>query len=147
MCVCREVFVKSRTFHCENVRLFFGGLSSEGQVVGSVSFAGRLFLCGREGRGRRLGLCHGLLRGELGFDGVVLTESLRALGVTNFYAPGEAAVLAVQAGADMLFLSADPDAAAQGILRALQTGEISRERLDESVERILALKIASGLIR
>ena len=89
----------------------------------------------------------GLLRGELGFDGVVLTESLRALGVTNFYAPGEAAVLAVQAGADMLFLSADPDAAAQGILRALQTGEISRERLDESVERILALKIASGLIR
>lgn len=89
----------------------------------------------------------GLLREELGFDGVVMTESLRDLGVTNFYKPEQAAVLAIRAGADMLFLPADPQAAARGLLRAIETGEISRERLESSVERILALKINAGIIR
>lgn len=89
----------------------------------------------------------GALRTYLGYDGVVITESLRMTCVTASYKPGKAAVLALQAGADMLFLSEDFQAASQAVFKALDTGELTLDRIEESVERILALKILSGLIR
>ena len=89
----------------------------------------------------------GVLRQELGYDGVVITEALNMPAVTSFYRPGQAAVMALQAGADLLLLPQDLDAAAQAVFRALETGELTWQRLDLSVERILAIKIRSGLIR
>ena len=86
------------------------------------------------------------LREELGYQGVVITDSLRMGAVTTLYKPGRAAVDAVQAGADMILLSANPDAAAASLLKAVQNGEISEARIDQSVARVLALKIDSGLI-
>lgn len=86
------------------------------------------------------------LREELGYQGVVITDSLRMGAITTLYKPGRAAVDAVQAGADMILLSANPDAAAASLLKAVQTGEISEARIDQSVARVLALKIDSGLI-
>ena len=90
---------------------------------------------------------NGYLRGQLGFDGVVITDSLRMGAITGTFRPGVAAVRALQAGADALLLPAQLDEAAQGILAALKTGAVSEDRLNESVDRILALKIDMGLIQ
>ena len=89
----------------------------------------------------------GILRQEMGYDGVVITESLRMPCIVSFYKPGEAAVLALQAGADLVFLPADLSAAVQAVFRALDTGSLTWDRIEKSVERVLALKISAGVIR
>lgn len=87
------------------------------------------------------------LRGELQYQGVIVTDSLRMGAIRTLYRAGEAAVMAVEAGADILLLPYNADSAAAAILRAVDSGEITVERIDESVERILALKIERGIIR
>jgi len=90
----------------------------------------------------------GLLREELGFDGVVFTDDLTMGAVSQTYGMGEAAVLAVEAGCDMALVCHRSDnlkAARSALLEAVDSGRISMERLDESVYRILALKAAYGL--
>ena len=82
-----------------------------------------------------------LLRGELEFDGVVVTDAMNMGAVAEHYSSAEAAVMAVQAGADMILMPADFEAAYNGILQAVQEGQITEERLDRSVERILDLKL------
>lgn len=87
----------------------------------------------------------GYLRGDLGFDGVVMTDSMGMAGITAGYGVGEAAVLAIKAGVDLLSLPPNLDAAMDAVQAAVLAGEISRERLDESVARILRLKRRAGL--
>lgn len=90
----------------------------------------------------------GLLRQELGFEGVVCTDDLTMGAVSNTYGMGEAAVLAVEAGCDLLLVCHEADnltAAREALLSAVETGRISMERLDESVYRILSLKQEYGL--
>jgi beta-N-acetylhexosaminidase len=82
----------------------------------------------------------GLLRRELGFRGVVVTDALDMGGIVDYFDPGEAAVRAVLAGADQVIKSPDTDAAIAGVRRAVAEGRISAERLDRSVERILEVK-------
>lgn len=86
----------------------------------------------------------GLLRGELGFGGLVVTDALDMGGIVDHFDPAEAAVRAVLAGADQLLKSIDTDAAVAGVRRAVEMGRISLERLDESVRRILAAKSRVG---
>ena len=81
------------------------------------------------------------LRKELGFDGVIVTDSLEMGAVSGSYGPGEAAVLAIQAGADILLMPADYEKAFDAVLAAVEGGEISMERLNESVRRILQMRI------
>lgn len=88
----------------------------------------------------------GLLRQELGFEGLAVTDSLSMEAVTDTYAPGEAAVLAVEAGMDLLLMPEDLDAAVEGILEAVETGALTEARIDESVGRILTTKLAWGII-
>ena len=90
---------------------------------------------------------NGLLRGQLGYDGVVVTESLRMNAVVSAFKTGRECVEALKAGADLLLLPKDFSASLQAVRQAVQSGEISMERIEESVERILALKIRSGMIR
>ena len=90
----------------------------------------------------------GLLRGEMGFDGVVCTDDLTMGAVSNTYGMGEAAVLAVEAGCDLLLVCHGADnltAARDALLEAVDSGRLSPERLDESVKRILSLKVEYGL--
>ena len=82
----------------------------------------------------------GLLRQELGFSGVIVTDSLSMQAITDYYTPGEAAVQAILAGADILLMPANLPEAFDAVNEAVQDGTISRERLDESVRRILACK-------
>ena len=82
-----------------------------------------------------------LLRDEMGYTGLIVTDALNMGAVIDFYSPGEAAVMAVSAGADLLLMPEDFKAAHQSIVEAVRRGEISEERIDESVRRIIALKL------
>jgi beta-N-acetylhexosaminidase len=81
-----------------------------------------------------------LLRGRLGFTGVVISDALRMTSLAR-WPPGEAAVLALLAGNDILLEPPDVAAARQGLLGALRSGRLPRARLIEAVTRILAMKL------
>jgi CubicO group peptidase (beta-lactamase class C family)/beta-glucosidase-like glycosyl hydrolase len=87
----------------------------------------------------------GVLRKELGFQGLVVTDAMDMGGITVRFAPGEAAVRAVLAGADCLLMPPVPDAAFEALRQAVKSGRISRERLEASVRRILQAKARLGL--
>lgn len=89
----------------------------------------------------------GILRKELGFNGIVMTEALDAKAITAQYNAGEAAVMAIQAGADILYRPADLVAAVNAIRDALNDGTISEDRLNESVLRILSVKAQFGILK
>ena len=88
---------------------------------------------------------HDILRNELGYTGVIITDDLVMNGIRDFTGDSEAAVLAVQAGNDLLCCT---DFATQipAVINAVKSGEISEERIDESVIRILDLKLELGII-
>ena len=86
----------------------------------------------------------GILRGEMGFQGAVVTDSLRSAAITSTYKKGQESVAALKAGADILLLPPDVDAAYRAVKQALSTGELTMERIEESVVRILKVKIAMG---
>lgn len=83
----------------------------------------------------------GLLRERLGFDGIVITDSMSMGAITNYYTPAEAAVKVIQAGGDMILMPADFEQAYEGVLDAVRDGTLSEERINESVYRILDCKI------
>jgi beta-N-acetylhexosaminidase len=82
-----------------------------------------------------------ILRDDFGYDGVVITDALNMGAIADHYSAATAAVKAVNAGVDILLMPSDFEAAYQGILKAVSKGLISEERIDESVGRILKLKI------
>ncbi len=85
----------------------------------------------------------GILRGELKFEGIVLTDDLQMKGITSSYSIEEAALKAFLAGADLMIISGgweNQDKAYRAILEAVKSGEISEEKVDESVRRILKLQ-------
>jgi beta-N-acetylhexosaminidase len=82
----------------------------------------------------------GILRKELGFTGLVVTDAIRMGGITSHFTAGEAAVRAILAGADQILLSSDTDAAIAAVREAVKSGRITERRLDESVTRILGCK-------
>jgi len=87
----------------------------------------------------------GLLRQELGYQGLIVTDAMEMGGITVRFSPGEAAVRAVAAGVDCVLMSPVPDAAFEALQGAVKSGRISKERLDESVRRILQAKARLGL--
>jgi beta-N-acetylhexosaminidase len=88
----------------------------------------------------------GILREELGYRGVIVTDSLAMQGVRDRYGDGEVAVRAVLAGVDTLLMAPDMDAAYGSVLAAVTSGRISPKRLDESVARILLMKLKRGIL-
>lgn len=88
-----------------------------------------------------------LLRNTMGFDGVIVTDSLRGTAIRSEGETERLAVKCVLAGADMIMLPSDAGEAVQGLLTAVGNGTISEERINESVERILIMKAGMGLIQ
>jgi len=88
----------------------------------------------------------GILRGELGYDGVVVTDSLGMEGVRTKYGDDRVPVLALKAGVDQLLNPPSLDVAWHAVLKAVQDGELTEARLDESILRILRLKAGLGLL-
>ena len=90
-----------------------------------------------------------ILRNQLGFQGVIMTDSLTMEGILAYYTEAEAAVMAVEAGNDILMgASAPSDVAAMitGLKHAIDSGQISQQRIDDSVRRILTMKYQMGLL-
>ncbi|HEY2153170.1 MAG TPA: glycoside hydrolase family 3 protein [Vicinamibacterales bacterium] len=87
----------------------------------------------------------GLLRRDLGFSGLIYTDSMSMDAITRIATPGEAAVRAVLAGADQVLHSPDPIAAFDGLKAAVAAGRLSQDALDASVTRVLRAKASVGL--
>jgi len=89
----------------------------------------------------------GLLKEEMGFKGIVVTDALDMAGLTRLYAKdiGRAAVESFKAGNDVLIIPANLDASYRSMLQAVRSGEIDRQRLDQSVRKILEAKASLGL--
>lgn len=87
-----------------------------------------------------------MLRGDMEFDGVAITDSMEMESIADNYGVADSAVMAVQAGMDMLLQPADLAAAVNAIVTAVQNGDITEPRIDESVRRILTLKAERGLL-
>ena len=92
-------------------------------------------------------MINGELRGKLGFNGLVITDSLMMGAVTDNYSAEEAAVKVVEAGGDILLMPADLSAAVDGLETAVKNGEISEQRINESVARILKVKKNRGILK
>ncbi len=87
-----------------------------------------------------------VLRGSMGFDGLVITDAMNMGGITEHYGHGEAAVMAIEAGVDVVLMPGDVRAAHAALVAAVKTGRLAKARLDASVERILRLKADAGLL-
>ncbi len=87
----------------------------------------------------------GILKNELGFKGLIVTDAMTMRGVTKLYSNALASVLAVKAGNDIILIPPDIDEAIDAIVKAVKRGEISQERIDESVKKILEFKYELGL--
>lgn len=83
----------------------------------------------------------GLLRERLGYDGVVITDSLSMGAATAVVSADQVAVAAIKAGDDMVLMPSDLSAAYEGLLSAVHSGEISEDRINQSVTRILKVKL------
>lgn len=81
-----------------------------------------------------------LLKKQLGFSGLVVTDAMNMQGLTKFYKPGEAVVKAVEAGNDMILFPPNEDIAVKSLYKAVEAGTIPKERIDQSVRKILAAK-------
>jgi beta-N-acetylhexosaminidase len=84
--------------------------------------------------------CNNILRKELGFEGVIVSDALDMKAITKYHEPGEAAVLALTAGCDILLMPASLRSAYQGVLDAVHRGLIKQSRIDNALERVLKYK-------
>jgi beta-glucosidase-like glycosyl hydrolase/CubicO group peptidase (beta-lactamase class C family) len=87
----------------------------------------------------------GLLREELGFSGVVVSDALDMGAIVRRYGPGEAMVRAIEAGADLLLMPPDLPAALDAVVAAVESGRLTEARIDRSVRKLLELKAGLGL--
>jgi beta-N-acetylhexosaminidase len=89
----------------------------------------------------------GILRQEMGYKGLIVTDSLGMQGVRDKYGDDRVPVLALKAGVDVLLNPPDMATAYQGVLDAVKSGELTEQRIDQSLRRILALKWRNGIVK
>jgi beta-N-acetylhexosaminidase len=94
-----------------------------------------------------LNVLTGLLRDELGFDGIIVTDAMDMQGFAAQFNSGEGSVRALQAGADVLLMPPNPEMAIRAVVAAVGNGRLSRKRIDQSVMRVLAAKVRVGITR
>lgn len=90
---------------------------------------------------------NGILRNDLHFDGLIVTDAMSMSGLTIYFTQEEASVRALEAGADQLLKPADPDAVFRGVLAAVKSGRLSEQRIEQSARKILAAKFDLGLAK
>lgn len=81
-----------------------------------------------------------ILRGQLGYQGIVITDAMGMKAIADYYTSADAAVLALQAGADMILMPENYEEAYNGVLEAVNNGTLTEERIDESLRRIFRIK-------
>jgi len=124
---------------------FRAGIAADADVVMSAHIAFPA-LTGSDDPGTlSAAVLTGLLRDSLHFQGLVVTDALMMGAIVAKYGAGEATVRAFLAGSDLLLMPADPDSAVNAMVAAVEAGRITRERLDQSVRRVLEVKRRLGL--
>ena len=88
-----------------------------------------------------------LMREEMGYEGVIITDALNMLAIADHFGPVDAVIRSVKAGTDIILMPVELGAVVDGLLEAVETGEMSEERIEESVKRILTLKIGRGIVK
>lgn len=91
------------------------------------------------------GIITDILRKQLGYDGIVITDAMNMAAISEYYAADEAAVKALKAGADMILMPEDFVTAYEGVLAAVQNGTIDERRIDDSLRRVYRVKYAGTL--
>ena len=86
-----------------------------------------------------------LLRKELHFDGVIISDAMNVTAITDYYDAGDAAVQALRAGCDMILMPEDFEKAYNGVLENVQSGVISEERINDSLRRVYRIKYADSV--
>ncbi|MEP6962447.1 MAG: glycoside hydrolase family 3 protein, partial [Acidobacteriota bacterium] len=89
----------------------------------------------------------GILRDELQFRNLIVTDAMNMQGLTDMFSNAEASVRTVVAGADVLLMPPDPEQSIRAVVAAVEAGRIPRKRIDESALRILIAKVSLGLMR
>lgn len=82
-----------------------------------------------------------ILRNQMGYDGIIITDSMSMGAIVNTYRPKDAVIQSIQAGADLILMTQNFEEAYQGVLDAVADGTISEQRINESLERILRVKL------
>ncbi|WP_027965064.1 glycoside hydrolase family 3 protein [Halalkalibacillus halophilus] len=88
-----------------------------------------------------------LMREDMGYDGVITTDAMNMQAITDHFGAVDAAIRAVEAGSDIVLMPVGLEEVADGLLEAIDEGDISEERIEESVERILTLKLERGILK
>ncbi len=86
-----------------------------------------------------------ILRNEMGFKGVIISDALNMSAISEYYDSDEAAIMAIRAGCDMLLMPEDFEKAYNGVLQAVKDGTISEERIDDALRRIYRIKYADRI--
>ena len=129
-------------FRAEELAVFQAGIDAGAQMV----MVGHMSAAGLTGDNEPCifsrHLVTDILREELGYEGVIITDALNMSAISDYYGADEAAIMAVLAGCDMLLMPEDFEKAYNGILQAVADGNISEERIDDSLRRIYKIKYA-----
>jgi beta-N-acetylhexosaminidase len=89
----------------------------------------------------------GLMREEMGYNGLIITDAMNMLAIADHFGQVDAAIRTVKAGSDIVLMPVGLDLVANGLYDAVNSGEISIERIEQSVERILTLKLNRGIVK
>jgi len=92
-------------------------------------------------------IMNGMLRNDLKFDGLIVTDAMSMSGLTLYFTQEEASVRALEAGADLLLKPADPDASLRGVRNAVKQGRLTEQRIEQSARKVLAAKYDLGLVQ
>jgi beta-N-acetylhexosaminidase len=126
---------------------FRAGITAGADVVMSAHIAFPTFTGSSDPGTLSAAVLTGLLRDSLGFRGLVVTDALQMGAIVTKYGAGEATVRAFLAGSDLLLMPADPDSALSAMTAAVASGRITRDRLEQSVRRVLETKRRLGLFQ
>ncbi|PLR96856.1 beta-N-acetylhexosaminidase [Bacillus sp. T33-2] len=89
----------------------------------------------------------GLMREDMGFEGVIITDAMNMKAISDHFGPVDAAIRSVKAGTDIVLMPVGLKEVAEGLFTAVENGEITEERIDASVKRILTLKLNRGIVK
>lgn len=137
-------------FRAEEFQVFKAGIDAGTKMVmvGHITAEGLASAQGETGAPLPASMSEaiitGYLRGELGYQGVVITDAMNMSAISEYYSSGQAAVMALKAGCDMVLMPENFLQAYAGVLNAVVDGTISEERINDSLRRIYRIKYAEG---
>ncbi|MBR3762289.1 MAG: glycoside hydrolase family 3 protein [Lachnospiraceae bacterium] len=136
---------KSRADYEENFTVFKAGIDAGADFVMVSNMVASELSGGMDPCSMSSSVVTDILRTELGFTGIIITEPMNVKAITDYYSAEEAAVAALKAGCDMILLPEDLDEAYMGILEGIGNGSVAEARINDSLKRVLRVKYAYKL--